>query len=768
MDEKKQMTKQLYIECVNRVKLEKVEEFCSSIFEDVYVAAHMQIGRIISKDSEQTPDDAEKFCNGDEMNNVVSFVGERGMGKSSAMLSFAYFLSGYPNNLKCEAAQEFKFAEEELRFYTLPKIDAGNLSHESIFDVILTKMWTDFNGEEQRDGDIGFECIKNNFNSIKDSYNRYYKEEKDNRNLASVRQLSNLARGLSLRQNFAELVSSFLGYMVKNANIKLSDRYLVIPIDDLDLANDNTLAILEQLRAFLIVPHVIILITVNIEKLLMHSNKEFSEKLICGDNIEADEKKNIRQYAEQYIAKSLPRNNRIYMPGYNGFDVLKYTLDHEKYVSAITEKEVGGEVHYFLFVNMAIANHLNILLNYEEDMIVQTESLRNIVNKLNELWVICRYKETTKEQLLYEWLEKDITISLNQLTSRQDISFMRELEGISENDYNACIIDYITKQLQKAKENKIASRTDRRKRLKKLEECGYGQVLCTLLKYKDQNFQNKQFIKELSLLYSVRISKCLQKQGADMLEHVFIKDDIWASAFDEWVFGYEWKPMALDALLRLRLEYQEKKAADMMEKNAEKLVGIFKALLFCDMEKLMEKTVYEVGAESESMKEVPLAGSQGEPAEEKAAGAAPIIEFKTTGVTARVSLDYFFRNIIRYGDLFESYAEWIYKQLADWTGEQAPTEEKPWKKGTLESAWDDAKKIDEKIKEFEIKNVYDILPVQDVNVMLRVLSDGARLREEKNIAAVMRELTRIFVEQFRRAEEGCFYGQMGNRSYAEN
>lgn len=38
---------------------------------------------------------------------------------------------------------------------------------------------------------------------------------------------------------------------------------------------------------------------------------------------------------------------------------------------------------------MAITNHLNILLNYEEDMIVQTESLRNIVNKLNELWVIC-------------------------------------------------------------------------------------------------------------------------------------------------------------------------------------------------------------------------------------------------------------------------------------------------------------------------------------------------------------------------------------------
>ena len=81
--------KNLSIECVNRVKLEKVEEFEDSIFSDVYKAAHMQIERIINTSGTQEMDnDAERFCNGNEKSNVISFVGERGMGKSSAMLSY--------------------------------------------------------------------------------------------------------------------------------------------------------------------------------------------------------------------------------------------------------------------------------------------------------------------------------------------------------------------------------------------------------------------------------------------------------------------------------------------------------------------------------------------------------------------------------------------------------------------------------------------------------------------------------------------------------
>ena len=100
----------LFLECVNRVKLEQLEEFEDSIFRDVYKSAHMQVQRIIDTSTSQNDkNDAEQFCNGNEMSNVVSFVGERGMGKSSAMLSFAYFLKQYHKNINEEIGRKDLF-----------------------------------------------------------------------------------------------------------------------------------------------------------------------------------------------------------------------------------------------------------------------------------------------------------------------------------------------------------------------------------------------------------------------------------------------------------------------------------------------------------------------------------------------------------------------------------------------------------------------------------------------------------------------------------
>lgn len=57
----------------------------------------MQMEHMIDMEDMQDADsDAEKFCIENIASNVMSFVGERGMGKSSAMLSFAYILRKYP------------------------------------------------------------------------------------------------------------------------------------------------------------------------------------------------------------------------------------------------------------------------------------------------------------------------------------------------------------------------------------------------------------------------------------------------------------------------------------------------------------------------------------------------------------------------------------------------------------------------------------------------------------------------------------------------
>lgn len=88
------ISKPVSLECRNRIKLETIGEFEESIFADVYRRASNDVENILedNKRVEQLHKDVRQFDEAEYCNNIVPFLGERGMGKSSAMLSFAYFL----------------------------------------------------------------------------------------------------------------------------------------------------------------------------------------------------------------------------------------------------------------------------------------------------------------------------------------------------------------------------------------------------------------------------------------------------------------------------------------------------------------------------------------------------------------------------------------------------------------------------------------------------------------------------------------------------
>ena len=68
----------------NRVKYEDLNNIEQSVFEDVYREADKTLYKIV--------EDGQKYKTKDEKDqdslNVISFLGERGRGKTSAMLSF--------------------------------------------------------------------------------------------------------------------------------------------------------------------------------------------------------------------------------------------------------------------------------------------------------------------------------------------------------------------------------------------------------------------------------------------------------------------------------------------------------------------------------------------------------------------------------------------------------------------------------------------------------------------------------------------------------
>ena len=642
----------------------------------------------------------------------------------------------------------------------------ATLTNESLFDVILAKMWTDFY-EKASGGDednYGFSHTRESFNSIKDAYTLYYKDDRKNRNLTSVRQLQELSRSLALREKFAKLTVNFLEYIVVDKNIALNGRYLVIPIDDLDLASDKSLSILEQMRIFLSVPHVIILTTVNIEKLLMCGNKMFANELIAFPKVEEYERILVKQYADQYIAKALPRNSRIYMPQYGGSEARNYIVDYEKYIVPTLVKVGGmqnrGNFDYISFCNMIVSKYLNLILTNKYDTYYGGESLRNIVNKTYELWTIsCTDNEYTKD-FVFKWLEKEVILSINSLNSQKSVSFMKQLLNVGCEDVNELILRDIRNE--KSSWNQ--------KILRNQNNYGYGKLLHILTYYYVNNIEKRDLISKVILLYSLRIIQYISEKEYASVDSFFVRGDIFSSLGERQAGDIFGKKQKISELLRFELKCNLDKddAGIIIINNLEMLENIFKILLFCDIDSIICKIVLERSSAIQNVKQIPLIQEHELENVEESKGII-ILEVKEFFDIA--SMDFFFKNLIRYDELLKKYVLWLYRQISHTLNKTANNREfDSFYKRSLQKGLICAKKMENWKKKYSVGNIYDLLPVQNVGVMLDVLKrfeNFSNYKREGKIASIMSQLTEAFIVEFGEAEQACAYAECGYFKYSE-
>ena len=293
------------ISCVNKIKLEKESEFKKSIFSNVYEKAGVLVKSIMKENKSNAEADKEmQYAGENYICNIIAFIGKRGMGKSSAMLSFA-----------CSLKKEF---------YLLPKIDMSMVTkNESLLDMILAYMWEKY--EKENTLRSSKKDLRKNFADVKDSYMRFKRMQSQNNSddeLYSAKELKKLAKSLRLRECFSVLVEDFLDAMINDDTIAKADRYLVFVIDDLDLASNNPGEVLEQIKNFLSVPKVIVLTTLDIERSILSKRAELDTQFPLKYKYNSDVD-NVVEYANDYIAKVIPFNRRIYMP-----DIHEKTNEH--------------------------------------------------------------------------------------------------------------------------------------------------------------------------------------------------------------------------------------------------------------------------------------------------------------------------------------------------------------------------------------------------------------------------------------------------------
>lgn len=261
------------------------------------------------------------------INSVIAFCANRGYGKTSALLSF---IRGLRDMDKHSAYWQDSIANS-YRFHFLDTIDPTSMeTNDSLLKVVLARMFSKFTetchergrGHATGYGDhvakvlleqtelealflkcfYGAEALhnggKNTLGDMEDMYDH----------------ITEKGDSASLRSMLYHLVLQYLKFMYPDQK-----GFLVIAIDDADLNTDRVYGLLEEIRKYLMLPRVIILMAANLEQLECTVEQYFIKvyETSLKQNGSMVDIERCHSIAERYMDKSIPANHRIHLPDIN-------------------------------------------------------------------------------------------------------------------------------------------------------------------------------------------------------------------------------------------------------------------------------------------------------------------------------------------------------------------------------------------------------------------------------------------------------------------
>ncbi len=284
-------------------------------------------------------------------NNMIAFCGERGEGKSSVMLSFVKAMRSYANTKKSQKVFE-DFKEIGNIHFSEPIIIDPSLFDEThgILDVILAEIYNEFDSKRknsQVDKADEYTKMLAQFqkvykyvlliNNQKKTLDDEYDYEGD------IGRLVRLGDSTNLKRELSALIDMYLEFRMceKNAGDK---NKLVIAIDDLDLCSDKVYQMTEEIRKYLILPNVIIVMALRIGQLedcICEKNARDYTVSIDRFNDNNRLKNDIFIMSEKYVNKLIPKARRIYLSRIESFQKLtvQYIEDRNGEENIVWETE---------------------------------------------------------------------------------------------------------------------------------------------------------------------------------------------------------------------------------------------------------------------------------------------------------------------------------------------------------------------------------------------------------------------------------------------
>ncbi len=317
-------------------------------FSDVYVKAN----RLINEITEATDAYLSQYKGESRyehqlrggVNNIIIFKGWRGQGKTSAMQTFAYYLKGLIQDDDKLFGQDGCYKPD--KFDVLGTIDPTMMNrNESIVKVLLSRLFIAFDGKLQREGYFqgGREReeqkrdILRLFSQCYDNVNYFGNEENSNYSGSDLDSLARLGSSTELRCNLHRLISKYLDFGKKETG---SNRFLVIQIDDADLSTANTYETCEQIREYLTIPNVIVLMATDFRQIRNSVYQayitEYRDVLKLQSRVDMVD--NCFQKTMKYLEKMFPHGHRISLPELKDDECLNFDYLKLVYKEKITDE----------------------------------------------------------------------------------------------------------------------------------------------------------------------------------------------------------------------------------------------------------------------------------------------------------------------------------------------------------------------------------------------------------------------------------------------
>lgn len=250
------------------------------------------------------------------VNNVFAFIGERGSGKSSCMISAAEMLKKGEDEVVKTIHKSDKDSGT-LTFEVLETIDPSFFDEKvNILEIILGKMFSKFLKEVEKESCRSLDDFANKKNKLFESFQEVKNclcqlNHQDISEDDSVERLVDLAASVKMQSAFQLLVNRYLDLVKKDV--------LVIPIDDIDLHVTGAYKMVEQIRKYLIQKNVIVMMALKLEQLEKVLENEYLQqyKSVIEKGMLSTDR--ITEMAAKYLIKFIPQSHRIFMPDMNLF-----------------------------------------------------------------------------------------------------------------------------------------------------------------------------------------------------------------------------------------------------------------------------------------------------------------------------------------------------------------------------------------------------------------------------------------------------------------